>query len=370
MLSHFFTFPTKKTCAPAAWFAVLFGSMCCLPVGSLRGEGAEAYKWSVQYLIDQSQSVFGFSQERWPRHNRALAISPDGKSLYAGYHQSLDWKGEVRKIDLRIPDYQRATSRRLYGPLAKAIAVDWEGRVYIADPSGILIYDSKLSRQQYVIPEVDCEGVAVGREGGSLVLYCSNRKEGTIHRWVLERGGGKIVDAKEAGLDGDGELVIWGAKSLRGVAIDAKGRIWVADLEGSKVYRVDRDGKNLVSADVKTPMAIGFDGAKVFVTNYTNREITLMDEDMNVTGTLSVPWQELELSVFGNNRDGALSGIAVVPGDLGFYVTNERGQTANQKSTYGRPDKFTNFVNGKLYIDAVSDDNDPILHAVPVTQAQ
>src|SRR6266853_5156778 len=48
----------------------------------------DAYKWSVQYLIDNSRTVFGRPQKVSPRHNRGLAISPDGKYLYAGYHHS------------------------------------------------------------------------------------------------------------------------------------------------------------------------------------------------------------------------------------------------------------------------------------------
>jgi len=37
------------------------------------------------------------------------------------------------------------------------------------------------------------------------------------------------------------------------------------------------------------------------------------------------------------HREGRLSGIVAVPGK-GFFVSNEAGQTANQKSTYGRID--------------------------------
>jgi hypothetical protein len=85
-----------------------------------------------------------------------------------------------------------------------------------------------------------------------------------------------------------------------------------------------------------------------------------------VTGNLSVPWEELELAPYGNNRTGGLCGIAVIPGNKGFYVVNEHGQTSNQKSTYGRQDQNSETVDGKFYIDAFQDDNEPILRAVPV----
>src|SRR5271168_4135002 len=88
-----------------------------LLVGSARAwcGAPQAYKWSVQYLIDNSQSVFGRSQQVYPRGNRGLAISPDGNFLYAAYTQSFNSgvtlrprdslmtnTGEVRKIDLRV----------------------------------------------------------------------------------------------------------------------------------------------------------------------------------------------------------------------------------------------------------------------------
>ena len=56
----------------------------------------------------------------------------------------------------------------------------------------------------------------------------------------------------------------------------------------------------------------------------------------------------------------------MIPGGKGFFVANEHGQTANQKSTYGRTDQNSEVIEGKLYTDAFQDDNDPILRAVPV----
>ena len=113
------------------------------------------------------------------------------------------------------------------------------------------------------------------------------------------------------------------------------------------------------------PLEIAFYDDTALVTRGTDREIGLISEDMVVTGNLSVPWEELELAPYGNNRDGALSGIAVIPGGKGFFVTNEHGQTSNQKSTYGRTDQNSEVVGGKLYTDATQDDNEPILRAVP-----
>src|SRR4051812_26322330 len=83
----------------------------------------DAYKWSVQYLIDQSQSMLGKPQKVYPRHARGLAISPDGKFLYVGFLHSFDGGGEVRRIAIDTPDYERAVSDVLPGAPGKAIAV-------------------------------------------------------------------------------------------------------------------------------------------------------------------------------------------------------------------------------------------------------
>jgi hypothetical protein len=347
---------------------------------SARCAAPQAYKWSVQYLIDNSQPVFGRPQIVYPRGNRALAISPDGNFLYAGYIQSfnhgtdLDSKnsrltnsGEVRKIDLRVADFEDATKAVLPYRQPKALAVDDQGHVYLADGKSIDVYNADLESLILSIPMDNCNGVAATREGGDTVLYATERSKGELHRFLIDTrflsGGSK---ATPAGLGGNGVIAIQGARSLRGVAVDGKGRIWMADEEADKVFRVDADGSNPVSADVKKAMMIAFYDDTALVTRGTDLEIALVTPDMVVAGTLSVPWEELELAPYGNNRDGSLSGIAVIPGGKGFYVVNEHGQTANQKSTYGKTDQNSEVIGGKLYTDAFQDDNEPILRAVPV----
>ena len=222
-----------------------------------RSAAPQAYKWSVQYLIDNSQSVLGHSQQVYPRGNRALAISPDGNFLYSGYNQSFSSgvaltakesrmtnTGEVRKIDLRIPDYVDATKAILPYHRPKAITVDDQNRVYLADGKFIDVYDGDLEKLLLSIPMEDCNGVAVAHEGGDTVLYATEREKGELHRFLIDTrlvsGGCK---ATPAGLGGNGIVTIQGARSLRGVTLDPKGRIWMADEEGNKVFRVDANGR-------------------------------------------------------------------------------------------------------------------------------
>ena len=339
-----------------------------LSSATLTATAGDTYKWTVQYLIDNSQVIYGQSQKVWPRRNRGLAISPDGKFLYAGYHHGGNGQGEIRKLAVGISDdFTRATVRVLPGPLGKAITTDDKGRVIIANEGDILIYDENLSQLQLSIQHALCEGVATQRDGKDLFLYATDRQVGAVRRWVLEEKDNVIIGAKlSAGFAENGELFLKAATSLRGVEVDAQGRIWVADIEGNRVFRISKDGKTVDTADVDHPMDIGFDGGRAFVTRSTDRLIAVFEADsMKLQGNLAVPWEELELTPTGNNRIGGLSSIVTVPGK-GFFVTNESGQTANQKSTYGRADDHADVVDGKLYRDVYGDDNDPILQALTV----
>ena len=347
---------------------LLLALLAGLWLSTLPAAAGDAYKWTVQYLIDNSRTVFGRPQKISPRHNRGLAISPDGKYLYAGYHHSFDNAGEVRRIQIDVADFERATVALLPGVLAKGIATDDKGRVYICDISAIQVYDAALETRLLRIPAGTVDSVATAREGGELVLYGSDRDDGTLSRWVLKENGDGLSAATLGGFGGTGVFKVPGAVDLRGVKVDAKGNIWVVDLKGSKVFKMKPDGSDLKSVEVAGPMDVAIDGTRVLVTRWKDRAITVLDDELNILGSLSVPWEELELSLYGNNREGRLSGIVVVPGK-GFFVANEAGQTANQKSTYGRIDNHSDLIDGKLFRDVFMDDNEPILRATEVTTA-
>jgi len=336
-----------------------------LPV---KAQAGDTYKWTVQYLIDNSQQVFGRSQKVWPRRGRGLALSPDGKYFYIGYTHGANG-GEVRKVAIGVTDdYTRATSRALQGPMGKAICCDDKGRVYIANEGEILVYDGNLHQEQQNIQVGMCEGLCVVREGQKLVMYISDRQFGVVQRYALEEKDSEVTGAKLEGFGGTGEVELKNSTNLRGLEVDGKGNVWVADSDAGKVYRISKDGKTVDAVDVPNAMDIGFDGNRAFVTRGKDRVIAVLETDsMKLIGNLSVPWEELELTPTGNNRGGLLSGIVVVPGK-GFFVSNENGQTADQRSIYGRADENTDFVTGKLYRDAYLDDNDPILRALEVQQ--
>lgn len=326
-----------------------------------------ALTWSVQYLIDQSQN----DQLNGPRDNRGLALSPDGRYLYAGYNNPSSGvnPNQVRKIDTTQPDYNDATVAVLKGFRGKAIATDDQGRVYLAEGAKIAIYNADLDVSVFTITGLaSTEGVAVTREGSDLVLYTTDRANKTLTRWVLAESGSNITGATQAGLGGTGQVLITGAVNLRGVEVDPSGKIWMADIGGNKVFRINNDGTGLVSVAVTEAMDVGFDDTQAFVTQYTARTITVLKQsNMTFVATLTPPWADLKLDLDGQSSNGALSGIAIGPGSF-FYVANEAGQTANEKSTYGRVDSQSGYIGSDFYTDLTHDDNDPILKVMMVNQ--
>ena len=346
-----------------------------LPIAPV-GASPASTDWSVQYMIDQSQTVGGYSQFSDPRMNRGLALSPDGKYLYAGYNNPNpklpDPPGkhdkQVRMIDTTVADYTAATVAILQGDRGKAIATDDKGRVYLAEGSdtdtkdgpGIHIYDANLATKLLTIGVgtglTKPEGVAVTRENGQLVLYVTDRTLKTLNRFLITEGPPLTATLTAT--------IAIGAE-LRGVEVDPAGRIWMAGYADGTVYRVNSDGTGLVSATVGgKPMDIDFCCGQVFVTQFTTRTITVLkQDDLSFVDTLTPPWADLKLDPGGNV---ALSGIAVASGAI--YVANEAGQTANEHSTYGLSDTQSGYIGSEFYTDLTHDDNEPILKITTILE--
>lgn len=328
---------------------------------------AESFRWSVQYLIDNSRTILDRPQSVAPRHVRGLALSPDGTSLYAGYAHGFANGGEVRRLAVDTADFDRATLAVLRGPRGRAIATDDRGRVYIADENAVLVYDAALGERQLEVAARACEGLALAREKEGLALYTGNRQLGTVTRWILAENGARIVAATPAGYGSGGVLAAPGATDVCGIEIDAAGNLWIADSKGGRVIRITPDGRGWLAVPVATPCDIAIEGDSVFITRASERGITMMDSEMNTIGTLDVPWDVLELSPRGH-PGAMLSGIAAWPG-RGFFVGNEAGKTAARRSIYGATDERSDFIGGRLFRDAFGDDNDPILRAMRVLEA-
>lgn len=321
--------------------------------------------WSIQYLIDTSQEDFGLSQVSEPRDNRGLALDPTGRYLYAGYNNAWGSSGCVRRIDLTQSDYIDAADAQLTGVRGKGIAVDDVGRVYLAEGSSIKVYSADLSTSLFELPGfTQSEGVAVTRSGGQLVLYNTDRTDGNLMKWLLTESGGGLSSATPDASFGTGGIVSVPTDPTS-VEVDSAGRVWVTSKGNDTLYRVSADGATVDSTTVPTPQDVGIDGNTVLVTTSQNRTIARLDADTfsSLGSDLTIPWDALKLDPDGQSDHAALSGIVVVPGQA-IYVTNEAGQTANEKSTYGRVDGNSGLDGGEFYTDLIRDDNEPILFAV------
>ena len=293
-----------------------------------------------------------------------LALDATGRYLYVGYNNGGgDASIQVRRIDLQQPDPVSAVEARLSGLRGKAIDVDDAGRVYIADGAFIRIYDEKLSTLHHSVPATNVEGLDVRRESGQLALYVSDRTLNTVSRWVLDETGDRVEGAKRSGLGSDGEVRVAGAVSLRGIAVDGRGRVWVADPAADKVFRIDPDGTDIASVSVSDAVDLDVAGDTVVVARFYDRVLALIDGSMKVVQTISVPWNALRLDPAGDGGAGSLSGIVVAPSG-GIYVSNETGATADKRSTYGIADDRRGTIDGVDYTDITEADRDPVLRAV------
>ncbi len=349
--------------AAALGLTVAVVGSTCATAGSLV---LEDLQMSVQYMIDQSQTVLGTDQFDQPRNNRGLAISPDHRYLYAGYNNPSDGY-EVRKIDLLEADYTDATVAHLVGvSRGKAIDVDDQGRVYLADASSIKIYDADLTALQHQITVSKGEGVATSREGGTLYLYASDRTTGQLAKYELAESGGAIVGSSIATSWGTSGTVDVNTASgdLRGVGVDRNGRIWIAD-DDNGVYVVEADGSSsqLISS-VSSAIDVGFDDDIAFVTRADEMLISRfnVDDFTSAGADFLVDVAPLDLTASpATGGAGAIEGMVVVPGK-GIYLAGDGINTANERSTYGRVDGESGYFESQFYTDLTHDDNDAILY--------
>ena len=180
--------------------------------------------WSVQSLVDESEQVFGQCQNVNPRSVRGLALSHDSNYLYLSYLQNPDHAGRVRKVNLSVADFEDQVVNELQlidhrpgspNTSAKALAVDDQGRVYMTRGDGIQIWGADLGLggsgvagtegtgsilPQYTLTGLnDSRGVAVTREGGTLVMYVSDKSDDTLERYELTESAGSVTGATRVG---------------------------------------------------------------------------------------------------------------------------------------------------------------------------
>lgn len=344
------------------WLCALIWLLAC-GQNTLRGQET----WQIQHIIDNDDFVMGVAQSHdqanAPRDNRGLALSPDHKFLYLGYNNPPE-RRVVRKIALNVSDpanNRMAVVAQLAlataSAPAKAIATDDRGRVYLARGGVIEIYDADLRERLYTIAGFEqCEGVAVARIAERLLVYASDRKRGTLSRFeITEWEGAAIRNARRAGWQSGEEILIAGSHSLRGLAVQSNGVVWMTDREAQQVFRVYPEGK-IYGTAVRNAFDVALDEKRgeAFVTQDTLRTIAVLRlRDGMPLRTLTPPFAELQLMTEGSSI--ALAGIAVIPAKR-LFVANEAGRSQTMAQTGDSP--FSDADDSAIKID---DDDEPVL---------
>jgi len=324
--------------------------------------------WSVAHIVDVDDVIFDINQGGTtgaaPRDNRGLALSPDEQYLYLSYNNPAS-RRLVRKIKLSESDPANNHASVVAqldlgtGAPAKALATDDKGRVYLARPQKIWIYKPDLSAA--LLHSIDgftnCEGVAVTRESGKLVVYATDRTTRLLKRFELTEGAGYAITAStKTGLDGDGEVRIIGAGSPCGLDIAGNGTAWIADVGKGKVYRINSAGSTVDSTAVRRAMDIAIDASRgeVYVSQDTLRAIKVLYLSTGkIKRTLTPPAADLKLDLNGETGSGALTGIDVASCQR-VFVANENGRSI----LTGGDSPFSN-VGDNNNIKAA--DTDPVL---------
>jgi DNA-binding beta-propeller fold protein YncE len=249
-----------------------------------------------------------------------LALSPDGSKLYAAEGAGtyavkvFDAKGAALG-DLTAPHTTEGSRQ----PMSIATAPD--GSVYVADRrlNQVLIFNADGTYRDIFRPAgfgawaplgvaVDSGGLVYVSETYDIPgqerhrVYVFN-PDGTMVRWFGQKGAGAS------------DLMFPGH-----LAIDGKGRIWVADITGVKVFAADGTYQFRLKQDgddgVALPGGLGYSDGKMYVTDITNHRALIF----NVNGDAPEFVAQFGELGFGKGQLRYPAGIAVTGSRI--YISN------------------------------------------------
>jgi len=257
----------------------------------------------------------------------ALALHPDGTIVIADMGnnrvRAVDAQGVIRTLaGGGIGD--GGNPRHAVLSLPYGVAVDAQGRLYIADTEHHRIRRVMLSEENPRIetiagtgvsgfngddrPAVEAHlnfprGLAVDAEGNLYVADAFNHRVRKITPEGIIR---TVAGTGRAGFSGDGDLAV--RAELRfplAVAVDAEGRLYIADAGNNRVRRVDRDGViativgtgkrgfggdggPATEAALDTPAALAFDKeGNLLIADMGNHRIRRVDSSSGTITTLA-----------------------------------------------------------------------------------
>jgi DNA-binding beta-propeller fold protein YncE len=261
-----------------------------------------------------------------------VALSPDGSKIYAiesyGSYAIKVFDSKGKPLADAVPPHTTEGTRQ---PMAIAAAPD--GSVYVTDRvlRQVLIFNADGTFREVFRPVGFGDwaplGIAVDKAG---LVYVSDTLDIPGQPQTPESPGTPAIERHRVYVfNPDGTLVRWfgqkgaGAKELmfpEHLAIDGKGRIWVGDVTGVKVF--DSDGNYAFrlgaegDAGTSLPGGLAYADGRMYVTDVTNHRGIVLD----VSGDAPVFKAQFGEMGFGNGQFKFPAGIAASASRI--YIAN------------------------------------------------
>lgn len=249
-----------------------------------------------------------------------VALSPDGKRVYvaegAGAYAVAIFDASGKPLTEAAPPHTTATDRQ---PVSIAVAPD--GTLYVVDRrlGQVLAFNADGTYRDVLRPAGLGHwaplGLAVDDSGLVFVSETVDTPQLVRHRVLVLKPDGTIVLAFGKKGDAPGDLMFPGH-----LAVDGKGRIWVGDITGVKVFssagaflfRLKAEGTDGVSL----PGGLAYRNGRLYVTDVTNHRVLAFD----VRGDTPIFLGEFGTLGFGRGELRYPAGIAVSASAI--YIAN------------------------------------------------